>query len=84
MNDIRKTIDKIKTIMETEDEVSEVAPPGGEKVVKALKRNKDVDNPYAVAWSMKNKGDEFSEEEELDEDDYDGWDEEAWDYSGEY
>lgn len=39
--------------------VDEVAPPGGEKVVKALKKNKDVDNPFAVAWSMKNKGDRF-------------------------
>jgi len=36
--------------------VDEVSPPGGEKVVKALKKNKDVDNPWAVAWSMKNKG----------------------------
>lgn len=38
------------------DEVAEVAPPGYEKVVKGIKKNKDVDNPWAVAWSMKNKG----------------------------
>lgn len=38
------------------DEMAEVAPPGFEKVVKGLKKNKDVDNPWAVAWSMKNKG----------------------------
>lgn len=36
--------------------VNEKAPPGGEKVVKALKKQKGVDNPFAVAWSMKNKG----------------------------
>ena len=36
--------------------VNEKAPPGGEKVVMALKKNKDVDNPFAVAWAMKNRG----------------------------
>jgi hypothetical protein len=36
--------------------VLEVAPPGGEKVVKALKKQGSVDNPWAVAWAMKNKG----------------------------
>lgn len=34
-------------------------PPGGEHVVKELKKNPKVDNPWAVAWSMKNKGDKF-------------------------
>lgn len=29
-----------------------VAPPGMEHVVRRLKRKKDVNNPYAVAWSM--------------------------------
>jgi hypothetical protein len=38
------------------NKIHEKAPKGGEKVVKALKKNKDVDNPWAVAWSMKNKG----------------------------
>jgi len=38
------------------DEMDEVSPPGYEKVVKGIKKNKDVDNPWAVAWSMKNKG----------------------------
>lgn len=37
-------------------EVTEVAPEGGEHVVKALKKKKDIDNPWALAWSMKNKG----------------------------
>ena len=39
-----------------ETETDEVAPPGGEKLVKALKKNKDIDNPWAVAWSKYNKG----------------------------
>ncbi len=43
-------------IAKGDDEVDEVAPPGGEKVVKALKKQKGVKNPFAVAWAMKNKG----------------------------
>ena len=35
--------------------VKEEAPPGMEKVVKALKKKKDIDNPYAVAWGIYNK-----------------------------
>lgn len=31
-------------------------PKGYEPVVKELKRQKNVDNPWAVAWSMKNRG----------------------------
>jgi hypothetical protein len=38
-----------------EDEIDEVAPPGDEKLVKALKKNPDIDNPWAVAWSIHNK-----------------------------
>lgn len=37
-------------------EVDEVAPPGGEKVIKALKKDKNVENPWAVAWAMKKRG----------------------------
>ena len=37
-------------------EIDEITPPGYEKVVKALKKSPDVDNPWAVAWSMKKKG----------------------------
>lgn len=44
-----------------ENDLDEKAPPGGEKVVKALKKQKGVDNPFAVAWAMKNKGDKFNE-----------------------
>ncbi|MGD0039102.1 MAG: hypothetical protein ABSE84_01585 [Isosphaeraceae bacterium] len=34
----------------------DVAPPGGEHVVRELKKEPGVANPFAVAWSMKNKG----------------------------
>lgn len=30
-----------------------VAPPGMEKTVRALKQEPNVDNPYALAWWMK-------------------------------
>ena len=35
--------------------IKEEAPPGMENVVKALKKKKDVDNPYAVAWAIHNR-----------------------------
>lgn len=38
------------------DSLDQSTPPGGEKVVRALKKDKDVENPWAVAWSMKDKG----------------------------
>lgn len=37
------------------EELTQVAPLGGEKVVKALKKKK-VKNPWAIAWAMKNRG----------------------------
>jgi hypothetical protein len=36
--------------------LTQKAPPGGERVVKALKRQKGVKNPWAVAWKMHNRG----------------------------
>ena len=36
--------------------VDEVAPPGWEKTVKKMKKNKEIDNPWALAWYMKNQG----------------------------
>lgn len=38
------------------EEIEEVAPPGWEKTVKAMKKHKEIDNPYSLAWHMKNKG----------------------------
>jgi hypothetical protein len=36
--------------------VGEVAPPGWEKTVKAMKKHDEIDNPFALANWMKNKG----------------------------
>jgi hypothetical protein len=36
--------------------MEEKAPPGWEGTVKAMKKHKGIDNPWALAWSMKNKG----------------------------
>lgn len=35
---------------------TEVAPKGYEKIVKALKKEPSIENPWAVAWSLKKKG----------------------------
>lgn len=37
-------------------DLNQSTPLGFEKVVKKLKKAKSVKNPWAVAWSMKNKG----------------------------
>lgn len=36
--------------------VDEVAPPGWESTVKGMKKHKEIDNPWALAWHMKKKG----------------------------
>jgi hypothetical protein len=38
------------------ESIAEKAPPGFKGTVKAMKKHKDIDNPFALAWSMKNKG----------------------------
>lgn len=38
-----------------EADLVQKAPPGRERQVKALKKNKDIDNPWAVAWASYNK-----------------------------
>ena len=43
-------------VEEKQEPVAEVAPPGFEGTVKAMKKEKGIDNPFALAWSMKNKG----------------------------
>jgi hypothetical protein len=35
----------------------EVSPPGWSGTVKAMKKHKEIDNPFALAWYMKKKGD---------------------------
>jgi hypothetical protein len=38
--------------------MNEVAPPGWHGTVAAmLNKHPEIDNPYALAWSMHNKGD---------------------------
>jgi hypothetical protein len=47
-----------------------VAPPGWENTVKKMKKHDEIDNPWALAWSMKNKGDKpggKKEGEEMEE-----------------
>jgi len=39
-----------------DDQTNEVSPPGFKGTVKAMKKHKDIDNPYALAWHMKKKG----------------------------
>ena len=46
--------DKLRKDMRSRTD--EVAPPGWEGTVKAMKRHKEIDNPWALAWYMKNKG----------------------------
>ena len=47
----------LDTGVEGEEDVDEVAPPGWEGTVKGMKKHKNIKNPWALAWSMKNKGD---------------------------
>jgi hypothetical protein len=39
------------------EKMNEVAPPGWSGTVKAMKKHKEIDNPFALAWYMKKKGD---------------------------
>lgn len=34
-----------------------VSPPGWGGTVRAMKKHKDIDNPFALGWWMKNRGD---------------------------
>lgn len=40
---------------EEDTTIDEVTPPGKEKLVRALKKDPNVDNPWAVAWSVHNR-----------------------------
>lgn len=51
--------------------VDEEAPEGWEGTVKAMKKHKEIDNPYALAHYMKNKGYKSHKKEEVEEDDDD-------------
>jgi hypothetical protein len=52
-----QALKKTKELTKEEAEaIEEKAPPGFEGTVKAMKKHPEIDNPYALAWSMKNKG----------------------------
>lgn len=39
-----------------DEDLEEVAPPGWEGTVRGMKKHKEIDNPFALAWSMKKRG----------------------------
>jgi len=48
--------DRVVPYEKKKKKVDEKAPPGFEGTVKAMKKHKEIDNPWALAWYMKNKG----------------------------
>ena len=50
--------DTMAEVRAKEKELLEVSPPGFKGTVKAMKKHDEIDNPYALAWHMKNKADE--------------------------
>ena len=49
-------LDKAMKKLKKKKKMQEESPPGFEGTVKAMKKKKDIDNPYALSWWMKNKG----------------------------
>ena len=45
-----------KNYAKESEELDEKAPPGFEGTVRAMKKHKDIDNPYALSWYLKNHG----------------------------
>lgn len=41
----------------SQEEQQAKAPPGWKKTVEEMKEHEEIDNPFALAWYMKNKGD---------------------------
>ena len=57
INEIRKYINIVDEACSVEEEeLDEVVPKGWEGTVKAMKKHKEIDNPWALANYMKNKG----------------------------
>ena len=50
------TYDQLAAFESAVAEKTAVAPPGWEDTVKKMKKHDEIDNPWALAWSMKNKG----------------------------
>lgn len=56
-NELRKYMNIVDEACAMEKQnVDEVAPKGWEGTVKAMKKHKEIDNPWALAHYMKNKG----------------------------
>jgi hypothetical protein len=55
----------MKTFSEWLEEkgLEEVSPPGWSGTTKAMKKHKEITNPWALAWHMKKKGDKPHYEE---------------------
>ena len=49
-----------------DDMIDEVAPKGWEGTVKKMKKHKEIDNPWALANYMKNKGYKSHKKENVD------------------
>lgn len=55
--ELRKYMDIVDEAATLEKQgIDEVAPKGWEGTVKAMKKHKEIDNPWALAHYMKNKG----------------------------
>ena len=70
---LESLVDRYKEKGELEDEpdfvldTNESAPKGWEGTVKAMKKHKDIDNPWALAHWMKNKGYKSHKKEQVEE-----------------
>jgi len=54
MSDFKKMVNE--TMKTGVVPVAEVSPPGFKGTVKAMKQHSEIDNPWRLAWYMKNKG----------------------------
>lgn len=48
--------DEVPEVLKVSTEEEGVAPPGWKKTVEKMKKHKDIDNPFAIAWWLKNRG----------------------------
>ena len=51
--------DRLVTLWTNEPATNEATPPGEEYIVKGIKKSHKKVNPWAIAWSMRNKGARF-------------------------
>ena len=49
------THERMAEDLDEEEDLDEKAPPRREKQVRALKKQKNVDNPFAESWASYNK-----------------------------